>query len=140
MTDDDYVNAVLDAEDVPCGACGAEAGEPCRDGCAHWALFDTLADEPPEEPPEDTLDVRARRALMAVAYRLPFSGLIDMPPPATYDGDLDLWLAAFAIWLEKYRALLREEVDHLQADSARAIALQLEKDVIRGFLGVSDGR
>lgn len=114
-----------------CEHCGAEPGEPCKPDCT----FAETADEAQAEQP---LLEQAAGALMGVVYRLPYSGLLD-DPPSRKDIDHDLWLAKLAVWMEKYRALLTEMVAQLEAGNRRAVALQLEKDVVRGFLTGTGG-
>lgn len=134
-TDDDYANAL---PPWACEECGAEPGEPCRPGCkylveaADMELAADAADEAQAEADAWLVD-HAQGALMGVVYRLPYSGLLD-DPPSREGIDGDVWLAKLAVWMEKYRALLAKQVAEMEAGYKRAIALQLEKDVVRGFL------
>lgn len=128
---DDYNDVVVDG--WPCEHCGAEAGEPCKPACSYvYAADEAQADE------QVPLLEQAQGALTAVAYRLPYSGLLD-DPPSRKGIEHDVWLAKLAVWLEGYRALLTEQVAQLEADARRGIALQLEKDVVRGFLTGTGG-
>lgn len=120
-----------------CEMCGAEAGVQCREDCPGFYV----PDEPDEAQVADEIDAAslmesASAALMGVAHRLPYGQLIDTPP-AYNGGDVDLWLAAFAVWLDDYSTMLREKIDALEAGNRKAIALQLEKDVVRRFLGTA---
>lgn len=123
-----------------CEHCGANPGEPCDPDCADYAeevKFYQSLDEAQADEQASLLD-QAQGALMGVAYRLPYSGLLD-DPPIRQGVDPDVWLAKLAVWMEGYRALLAEQVAKLEAGNRRAIALQLEKDVVRGFLTGTGG-
>lgn len=122
-----------------CEHCGAAVGEPCADDCpyaeanANDPSFEIEADEAQALSSPQTLTEQAQGIIHANSYRLPFSGLLSDPPDPRGDDD-DQWLGKFALWFVEYQKLIRTEVDKLSADSRKAIALQFEKDVVRGFL------
>lgn len=123
-----------------CEHCGAAVGEPCHEGCpyaeANAPLFEVEADEAQALSSPQTLTEHAQGIIHAASYRLPFSGLLSDPPDPRGDDD-DQWLGKFALWLVEYQKLIRSQVDKLSEDSRRAIGLQIEKDVVRGFLGIT---
>lgn len=139
-------------EAIPCTFCGAAAGEPCDRDCGHMNAYledHDLPEAPPLAPYEhqpyappagEPLLGQASKALRKVTCGLPFAGLIADPPTLKpeYEGDgHDVWLAKMAVWLEDYRVLAAAKIEELQEGSRKAIGLQLEKDMVRHFLGVS---
>lgn len=108
------VPAVLLA--YPCDVCGAQPGEVCSPGCANGSV------------PDDD----AAAVMMAAVYRLPFGSLLADPPDRSAQS-AEEWLAELAEWMTDYVSVLAGEVDRLSCSARKAISLQIEKDVMRGF-------
>lgn len=137
MTDAQDTTTFIDS---PCEQCGADVGEVCRPYCAAAAAY---ADEVEDgvyaqEPGEETdYETEAKRALMAILYTMPLSGAAFVSTPPNYgDCPTDQWIYDVAVWMSDYRTILKAELEKLQADSRRAMGLQFERDVVRGFLGL----
>ena len=107
----------------PCELCQAPAGEPCKDDCPSRGEGD-------RELPY--LQEIAQSMLMASLYRLPFAAFIT-DPPDYHDIDSDHWLGQVALWMADYLAVAQAHISTLQADSRRAISLQIEKDIVSNF-------
>ena len=141
---------------IPCETCGAAADEPCAPDCPDMAAFhdsevaqwsDTYEgdgtavvgiDGEPAEWVPDEMDTTllARQILFRAACNLPFAGLVSIDPP--YFGehtDEEVWLQEFAVWLARYATVATERADDLSNQARQRIGLQIEKDVLRGFLG-----
>ncbi len=73
---------------------------------------------------------------MAAIWRLPFAALIP-DPPDRHSLAPDEWITELADWMETYSVVLGSEVHRLQEDSTRAMTLQLERDVVRNFFGLT---
>lgn len=123
-----------DMLDTPCQFCDAQIGEPCKPDCealeANWPGMgdsEPTGDEWLQEPPDEF-----KGALMSALYRLPFVGAF-LQPPSYRNRDTDAWLAELGIWLDQYNQYAKGKVGKLEADSRRALGLQLEKDMVRQF-------
>lgn len=112
----------------PCETCGAGADEPCDPHCPN-AVQDSMFEE---DVPVPLLE-ESKRALMASVYRLPFAAMTGSPPDHR-GRDLDMWLAELADWMHTYLSAVDAQIADLQEQSRQRIALQIEKDVITGYL------
>jgi hypothetical protein len=119
--------------DTPCQFCEAGVGEPCQPDCealeANWPgiASEKTGDEWLMEEPDEF-----KLALMSSMYRLPFVGSFLQPP--SYRGrSTDEWLAELGIWLDEYNRFSKAKIERLEGEARRAMALQLEKDVVRKF-------
>lgn len=129
----------------PCEACGAGRGQPCDPECPSMVAFHAsegggqlaIDGEPAEwKPDEMDTTLLARQILFRAACNLPFAGLVSIDPP--YFGehtDEEVWLQEFAVWLANYAKVATERADDLSNQARQRIGLQIEKDVLRGFLG-----
>ena len=137
-------------DNFPCESCGAPAGVPCPPECPgigddDWGVSyeaegtGTLAfDNEPAEWVDDELEtpILARQILFRAACHLPFAGLVSTDPP--YFGketDQEQWLGEFAVWLARYAQIATVQTDELSVQARQRIGLQIEKDVLRQFLG-----
>ena len=127
---------------IPCDTCGAAADEPCAEDCPDMAYASegggvlAVDAEPAEWVDEetDTLTL-ARRTLFRAATRLPVGALCGDPPYFGEDTDPDQWLGEMAVWLARYSQVINAHVDDLQEQARQRVGLQLERDILRQFLG-----
>ena len=117
----------------PCPDCEAPTGEPCRDTCVNMT-------EPPwldeaDEYAAPALDESLTR-IMAAVYRLPFGRLAGTPPDRQ-QMSLEEWADRLGDYLTTYMEVSHGQVDHLSGRARDAISLELQRDVIRQFLGSS---
>jgi hypothetical protein len=129
---------VLGTLAYPCDMCGAEPGQDCRENCpglecvdfSELDLSDIEVSEVSEVPSLDD----SQAAFMGAVWRLPFGNVLPDPPDRR-EYDIQEWMAKMAEWMQTYGAVIKAEVDRLNADSRRAIGLQIEKDMVRSFFG-----
>ena len=129
----------------PCEACGAGRGQQCDPECPSMVAFyasegsgQLAIDGQPAEwkPDEMSTPLLARQILFRALCQLPFAGLVSTDPP--YFGehtDDDLWLAEVAVWMANYAKVANDRTDDLSDQARQRVGLQIEKDVLRGFLG-----
>lgn len=116
-----------------CEACGAEVGESCRFDCIGMASY--IEGQPIVGESDPDLETEAKRALTGILSRLPLSGASFLKPvPLHGDCATDVWLGRVAVWMDDYRKAIASELEDLQGQSRKAMALQFEKDVVRQFL------
>jgi hypothetical protein len=119
---------------TPCEFCHAEAGQPCDESCLSYQAGEYDAwPETEVRPLAESLSL-----LAASVHRLPYGNLVGvrgMGAPDRADYSTEEYFAALADWMAEYEAVLRAEVDALQAQSKRAITLELEREVVRNFFG-----
>lgn len=120
---------------IPCEMCGAGADEPCEDDCPDMAYVHESEMLDREQAEEMSTHDLARQILFRATTGLPYSALAGDPPYFGEHTDDDQWLAEMAVWMANYNKVIREQVEDLQAQSRQRLGLQLEKDIIREFLG-----
>jgi hypothetical protein len=126
----------------PCDACEAKAGEECAEDCP-------LLNDGNPVPDFSELDINyadswaeyvvppleeSEEKLMAAVHRLPFGRLAGEVPQRT-TMSRELWMAQLAAWMTDYRSVLVAQIADLETQSRQRISLQLERDVVRRFLG-----